>query len=281
MKRKRILFIIVFMVFSAIAGYGETDVQKGTRIARMYFDMPAFGSVRATIVLKIYDNQGKLRFRKKSAMAQRTENSGTPYKVDKMIGYFMEPADDMGNSLLYLSYPDRPVEKYFYLKSIRKIKKLIGPDKKLSFFGSYFTNSEAGMPEFRDFTYRYLKDAIVIFKGKELECYMVECLPISEQVKNDLGYGKKIMYFEKKTLLGLKSEYFDENMNKTKETTVLSFIMKNNARGERVFYATGAEQRNLKTGTKSQLLFTDFLFEEDAGIKDDIFTIEYLTRKWW
>src|SRR4030043_12705 len=216
MRFSKVFFFLGLILFFAVAGYSETDVQKGTRLAKMYDDQPSFEYVRATINLKIYNPEGKIRFTKTLIMASHTENPGTFNKVEKFIGYFTKPADDMAP-----------------------------------------------------------------FKGKEIECYMVECLPKSPQVKYDLGYGKKIMYFEKKTLLEMKTEYYDENMVKWKEQNILSFITKNNVRGQKVYYTPGSEMRNVQTGTKSRISFSDFLFEEDAKIDHDIFTLEYLTRKWW
>src|SRR4030042_5309522 len=240
MRFTKVFFFLGLILFFAVAGYSETDVQKGTRLAKMYDDQPSFEYVRATINLKIYNPEGKIRCTKTLIMASHTENPGTFNKIEKFIGYFTKPADDMGSSILYINRSGMPGEKYFYLKSIRKIKKISGGDKKLSFFASDFTNSEVALPEFIDFTYRYLRDDVAPFKGKEIECYMVECLPKSPQVKYDLGYGKKIMYFEKKTLLEMKTEYYDENMVKWKEQNILSFITKNNVRGQKVYYTTGS-----------------------------------------
>ena len=281
MRFTKLFFFLGLIVFFAVTGYSETDVQKGTRIAKMYDDMPSFEYVRATINLQIYDKEGKIRFFKNMMMASHTENPGTPNKVEKFIAYFTKPADDMGSSLLFINRSGKPGEKYIYLRSIRKVKSITGSDKKLSFFGSDYTNSEVSMPEFLDFTYRYLRDDVAIFKGKEIECFVVECLPRSPQVKNNLGYGEKILYFEKKSFINLKAEYYDENMVKWKETKLISFITKNNARNQRVYYVTCTEMHDLKTGTKSRISFSDFLFEDDAKIDHDIFTIEYLTQKWW
>jgi hypothetical protein len=281
MRFTKVFFFATLILLFTTVGYSETDVQKGTRIAKMYDDMPSFENVRATINLQIYDKDGKIRFFKTMMMASHTENPGSPNKVEKFIAYFTKPADDMGSSLLFINRRGKPGEKYIYLKSIRKVKTITGSDKKLSFFGSDYTNSEVSMPEFLDFTYRYLRDDLAVFKGKEIECYVVECLPRSQQVKNELGYGKKILYFEKKSLINLKAEYYDENMAKWKETKLISFITKNNMRDKRVYYVTCTEMHNVQTGTKSRISFSDFLFEEDAKINQDIFSIEYLTKKWW
>lgn len=276
-----LLFVPCVLLFTAAPGYSETDVQRGTRVAKMYDDLPTFGAVRATMLLKIYGKDGKMRFNKKLLMASYTENPDTIEKVEKFIAYFVEPAEDQGSSILMFNYANKPDEKYFYMKSIRKTKKIVGADKKLSFFGSDFNNMDVSVPEFQDWNYRALKDAKVLFKGKELDCHVVECLPKTAQIKSDTGYAKRIMYYEKSSLIVLKTEYFNEKMVKIKENEMLSFITKNNNEGKKVYYHTGVSMRNLKTGSYSKIIFTNFLFEEDAGINKEIFSLEYLTRKWW
>ena len=52
-------------------------------------------------------------------------------------------------------------------------------------------------------------------------------------------------------------------------------------RGEKVFYETGIEMKNVKTGSRTELLFIEPKFEAEANIRTDIFTTEYLTRRWW
>jgi hypothetical protein len=281
--KKLLTSVVTCFIFIVYAGilHAETDIQKGTRLALVYDRMPTFGKVKATITLRIFDRSGNIRFSKKMRMASYTENLGASNEAEKFIAYFTEPADDLGNSMLFFNYADRADEKFMYLKSIRKTKKVAGADKKLSFFGSDFTNAEVSMPEFQDYTYRYLRDDRITFKGKELDCYMIEALPKTPVIASDMGYGKKIMYLEKSTLIMMRTEYYNERMEKYKEMRLVSFITKNNVQGKKVYYNTGVEMKNVKTGAKSVLAFSDFLFEEDSGVSDRIFNLDYLTRKWW
>ena len=70
----------------------------------------------------------------------------------------MAPADDQGNSYLMYHYKNQDDVKWVYLKGIRKAKKVTGADKKLSFFGSDFTNAEASKPNYLEWNYKYLGD---------------------------------------------------------------------------------------------------------------------------
>jgi hypothetical protein len=110
---------------------------------------------------------------------------------------------------------------------------------------------------------------------------MIEALPKTNAIKSDQGCGRRVSFFEKKSLLTLRLDFYDENMIKIKELRLLSFTTKNNIKGQKVNYETGLEMRNLKTGSKSQLLFSDLKTEEESNLRTDIYTEQYLTQKWW
>jgi hypothetical protein len=281
MRFMRVFLIFCLFLLLAVVGHSETDFQKGARIVKMSDDLPIFGDMKAYMYLRIYDKNGDLKFNKKVIMASHADYIGTPNEVQSIIGYFQQPADDIGNSMLYISPKGKPGEKYIYLKSIRKVKQVIGTDKKLNFFGSDFTNSDAGKPDYFDWNYRYLGEEPVEFKGKQIDCHKIEFTPRTAQIRYEQGYGKKIVYYEKNTYLTMKEEFFDEKMNKTKVLDIVSFIVRKNVNGKKVFYVTGLEMKNLITGGKSRLIFYDFQFEEEANIRRGIFNVQYLTQKWW
>ncbi|HOT44167.1 MAG TPA: outer membrane lipoprotein-sorting protein [Spirochaetota bacterium] len=274
--------IIAALVFGcAVSVLAETAEEMGTRLMKTNDDQPIFQKVKGDATIKIYGSTGDLRFQKKLVMASYTEFIGTDRQKENYISTFLEPADDAGNSYMMFNYKYEPDIKYVYLKGIRKAKKVTGADKRLSFFGSDFSNGDIGKPDFTECTYRTLADTRMTFKGKDFDCYVIESLPKNDQIVRDTGYGRKVTYLEKKTLLTLKIEYYDENKIKTKELSLLSFITRNNVNGKKVYYTTGLEMKNVKRGTRTELLFSNMHFEEEANFTPNIFTVEYLTRKWW
>jgi uncharacterized protein len=281
MRFLKFFIMAVLLGGFTLSAFAETAEEKGTRLMKMNDDQPIFQKVKGEASIKIYGSTGDLRFQKKLMMASYTENMGTNQQKENYISAFLAPADDNGNSYMMYNFKFEPDIKYVYLKGIRKAKKVTGADKRLSFFGSDFTNGDIGKPDFTECTYKALPDTRINFKGKEFECYVIESVPKTEQIARDTGYGRKVTYLEKKTLLTLKLEYYDENMIKQKEMNLLSFITRKNVNGLQVYYTTGLDMRTLKRGTKSELLFSNMRFEEEANISLNIFSVEYLTRKWW
>jgi uncharacterized protein len=274
--------IIAVMVFGfVVSALSETAEEKGTRLMKTNDDQPIFQKVKGDTILKIFGSTGDLRFQKKLVMASYTENMGTNQQKENYLCYFLEPPDDSGNSYLMYNFKNEPDIKYVYLKGIRKAKKVTGADKRLSFFGSDFSNGDIGKPDFTECNYKTLPDTKMEFKGKVFDCNVVESLPKNDQILRETGYGRKLTYLEKKTMLTLKIEFYDENKIKQKELTLLSFITRNNINGQKVYYTTGLEMKNVKRGTRTELLFKNMRFEEEANISPNIFSVEYMTRKWW
>ncbi len=281
MKYTRLLLAMAIVIACSMLVYPETPEEMGTRLAKQNNERPVFEKVKAKGTLVIFNSSGEIKFKKILIMGTYVENMNTANFCEKYLTYCTAPADDQGNSYMMYHYKYRDDIKWVYLKGIRKAKKVTGADKKLSFFGSDFTNSEAGKPNVLDWKYKYIGDEKVEFKGKTFDCYKVEYLPRDNTVKSDLGCGRRVSFFEKKSLLTLRLDFYDENLIKIKELRLLSFITKKNVRGEKVNYETGLEMKSMKTGSKSQLLFSELKFEEETNLRTDIFTEQYLTQKWW
>jgi hypothetical protein len=281
MKFSKLIAAIAFVFTFSLVAFPETPAEMGYRIAKANDDRPVFEKVKAKGTLVIYGSSGEVKFQKVILMGTYTTNMGTPNYCEKYLAYFMAPADDQGNSYMMYHYKNQADVKWAYLKGIRKAKKVTGADQKLSFFGSDFSNADAQKPNFLQWNYKYIGDEKVTFKGKVFDCYMIEALPKTNAIKSDQGCGRRVSFFEKKSLLTLRLDFYDENMIKIKELRLLSFTTKNNIKGQKVNYETGLEMRNLKTGSKSQLLFSDLKTEEESNLRTDIYTEQYLTQKWW
>jgi len=281
MKLIRFVAAIVFVFTFSLVALPETPEEMGYRISKQNDDRPVFERVKAKGTLIIYSSSGEVKFKKVLIMGTYTTNMGTPNYAEKYIAYCMAPADDQGNCYLMYHYKNQVDVKYAYLKGIRKAKKITGADQKLSFFGSDFSNAEAQKPNFLQWNYKYIGDEKIEFKGKVFDCYMIESLPKTNGIKSDQGCGRRVGFLEKKSLLTLRLDYYDENMIKIKELRLLSFTTKNNIKGQKVNYETGLEMKNVKTGSKSHLLFSDLKTEEESNLRTDIFTEQYLTQKWW
>jgi len=183
----------------------------------------------------------------------------------------MEPADDAGNSYMMYNYKNQADIKYVYLKGIRKAKKVTGATN-----GS--VSSEA-ISRTATWGSRISPRAIINNLGDERIDFKRQIIRLlrhwkhskTRRDKKRYGIRQKSDVSEKKTLLTLRLDYFDENKIKIKEMKLLSFLSRNNVNGQKVYFYTGTNWRNVKRGTKTELLFKNLKFEDEANIKPEYF----------
>ncbi|HOO72564.1 MAG TPA: outer membrane lipoprotein-sorting protein [Spirochaetota bacterium] len=283
MKRLKSL-MTMFILGIAVVAFSETDVDKGTRLSVMNDQQPKFQKMKGETILHIYGSDGKLKAKKEMIVAQYIENMGSDSEVENSISYMKEPADERGNAYMAYNYKTKPDAKFVYMRGIRKAKKVAGASKKTPFFGSDFYVNDMGYPDISECNYKYLGQEKIKFKGKDFDCMVIEALPKNDTIKSETGYGRKVGYLVQvndKSFLTLKLDYYDENLKKLKELTLISFLTGKNVKGETVFFTTSIELKNVQRGTKTILELKNLKFEADADVRSDIFTEQYLTQKWW
>ena len=274
----------IFILGIAVVAFSETDVEKGTRLSVMNDQQPKFQKMKGETILHIYGSDGKLKAKKEMIVAQYIENMGADSEVENSISYMKEPADERGNAYMAYNYKNKPDVKMVYMRGIRKAKKVAGASKKTPFFGSDFYVNDMGYPDISECNYKYLGQEKVKFKGKDFDCMVIEALPKNDTIKSETGYGRKVGYLVKvneKSFLTLKLDYYDENLKKLKELTLISFLTGKNVKGETVFFTSSIELKNVQRGTRTILELKNLKFEGDADVRSDIFTEQYLTQKWW
>lgn len=280
-----ILLAVLFMLpFSALLA--ETAQEKGYRIMKAIEKRPSIEKMTSQTIFKIYDTQEKLVFTKKSRSATLVKNYKDPEsRLSQSISYFYAPADDKGNGALMIENDgDKDDDQWIYLKGLRKPKRVIGSDKSSSFMGSDFSNGDVAARDVEDSNYTWLATEKVPFKGKKITVEKIQSEFKNQKMKEDYGYSKTIAWVHPKTGLIFKGESYDLNGQLIKKMKMLSFAVKKNRDGKKVFIPTGMEMRSMLKGTKTvmQMPPKSIKVEKQASkVKSSIFTTSYLTRKWW
>ncbi len=274
----------LMLVIPASMILAETPLEKGRRIMEGIDKMPVIEKMTSEAVFKIYDSTEKLIFTKKSRAATLVENYKDPAKrLSRSISYFYAPADDKGNGALMIENEgDKDDDQWIYLKGLRKPKRVIGSDKSSSFMGSDFSNGDVAARDINDSNFTWLASETVTFKGKKIPVEKIQSEYKSQKMKEDYGYSKGITWIHPKTGLIFKGEMYDLNGQLIKKMNLLSFSVKKNRDGKKVFMMTGMEMRSMLKGTKTIMKTQNVKVEKQAKkVKPDIYKTTYLTRKWW
>lgn len=161
-------------------------------------------------------------------------------KDDKMVMFFLEPADVRGTGFLSYVYDDddKDNDQWLYLPAMRKIRRIASSDKSGSFMGSDFSYVDISGIKIEKYSHRFLnkddlkkliKDksiAMVLKKkfGKSKEGFkrakawmsapgfkIIESIPKDKKTLRDDGYSRLIDWINTETLVIEKSIYFGKN----------------------------------------------------------------------
>jgi len=279
----RIILISLFTLLVASNSFAETSAEKGYRIMETVEALPAVERSLSENVFKIYDAQGKLVFTKKARSASFVKDYKNPKKrLSRSISYFYSPSDDKGNAALMFEIAGKDDDQWLYLKGLRKPKRVLGSDKSSSFMGSDFSNGDVASNDLEESNYEWLGEDTVNFKGKTLKVDKIKAVFKSAKKREDYGYSKSIIWMHAKSGLPFKAEMYDMQGQLVKKMTLKSFKVVKNRDGKKVFIVTAMDMKNIQKGTRTEMNILKLRTETKANkVKPAIFSLQYLTRKWW
>src|SRR5829696_7019776 len=126
-------------------------------IARRVHDRDTGGDSRSTLRMKLFDRHGRARERAMTMVSLR--GRGTPGAArsapdgDRLLIRFTYPNDIRGTGFLVWEHPDADDERFLYLPSLARVRRIAGTEAQESFVGSDFTYEEIGGREFDEYTY--------------------------------------------------------------------------------------------------------------------------------
>lgn len=277
------LLLTSALFLSSPAVFAQDAATKGYNIMKQVDALPVFEKTLNETEMKIFDAQGKVLFTKKARAATFVKDFRNPdKKLSMSISYFYAPADDKGNAALMLEKDGEDDDQWLYLKGLRKPKRVIGSDKSSSFMGSDFSNGDMAARDIDDYQFQWLASEKVAFKGKGIPTEKIQMSFKSDQQKEDYGYSKSVIWVHPKTGLVFKGELYNLDGQLSKKMSLISFKVLKNKDSKKVFLPTGMQMENVIRGTKTQMQITRTKVENQAAkVKPGIFTLPYMTRRWW
>ncbi len=269
----------------------QSPSEKGRQIMEKIDSLPTLEKMLSETILHIYDAEGKKIFSKKSRTANFKHNFRDKDKrLSRSINYFYAPADDKGNGALMIEVKDVDDEQWIYLKGLRKPKKVLGSDKSSSFMGSDFSNGDIAARDIDDYNYTWLgtEKASTVYQSRRkkkkitLSVEKIESSFKEKSKRDDYGYSKSIVWVNAKTGLPLKMEYYNLSGQLSKKGRLVTFAIRKNKDGKKVYIPSSLEMQNVIKGTKTIMQTKTIKTGKAASkIKPGIFKVSYLQRKWW
>ena len=135
---------------------GATDAERGAWLARQIEDRDTGRDARIAMRMRLFDRQGRVRERALS-MSSLRGGPGRPVPGDRSLVRFTHPADIKGTAFLVWEQPNADDERFLYLPSLGRVRRIAGSEAQESFVGSDFTYEDIGGREFENYTYRLIE----------------------------------------------------------------------------------------------------------------------------
>ncbi|MCK4663023.1 MAG: outer membrane lipoprotein-sorting protein [Bacteroidales bacterium] len=215
--------------------------------------------------LKIINQKGRERIRKTSIATKSYGND-----INKRIIIFLYPADVKGTGMLVFDYENKNDDMWIYMPALRKTRRIVSSEKGKSFMGSEFTNADISTPNLDDFNYKKLGTEQV-----NVDCWKIESTPKDEDIADENGYSKRIIYIGKKDFVIRKTVYYnlDNELHKILEGKNIKLIDTENKK----YMATEMTMSNKQNGRKSIWIIEEIVV--NPNIKDEYFTTDYLEKQ--
>ncbi len=250
---KKFLLIIFFLVIFSLS---NVYPQSGREIMEKVINKETWNDMTADLSLTIIDSRGGKREREIKSYMKKYNKDET-----KMLMFFLKPADVKGTSFLIVEHKDRDDDRYLYIPALRRVKRILSSGKGGSFMASDFSYYDIGKPELEDFKYNLIGDEKIV----GVDCYVIECLPVSPHIEKDTGYSKIVRWVRKDNYMILKSDYYSRDGKKFKVLDVEKI-----EEIEKVLFSTVTTMRDIISNRTSKMEFKNI--KVNTGLKDSLFS---------
>lgn len=157
------------------------------------------------------DKRGKTR-------VQETKTFRRYYEGEKRSAiFYVKPANIKNTAFLTYDYlgADTDDDQWLYIPELRRVRRISSANR-----GDYYLGTDMTYEDMKldtrlstdDYNWTTLKTEEV--DGKQ--CYVIEGIPVSEDIAEELGYGKYRTYIDTQTWLQHKTQVWDVNGNELK-----------------------------------------------------------------
>jgi hypothetical protein len=229
---------IVLVQLSAIQG---REAVTGEWVARQVQDRDTGRDSRAAVRLTLYDRHGRARERGLTLLSKR----GVADAGDRVLTRFTYPEDIRGTGFLVWEHPNAEDERFLYLPSLGRVRRIAGAESQESFVGTDFTYEDIGGREFDDYTYALLEENATwkTPEGRAQPAYILE------STRKDTGVKyPRVVSTVTKDFVVVGAEIFNRRNEREK-----AYAARRLERVEGIWTVTEAEMTNLLDRTKTTL----------------------------
>jgi hypothetical protein len=143
----------------AVALHGQTPALSAHAVARRVQDRAMGRDSRITFRMRLFDRHNRVRERVMmvAGIRGRSAPGALPSapEGDRLLIRFTYPNGIRGTAFLLWEHPGKDDERFLFLPSLGRVRRIAGSEAQESFAGSDFTYEEIGGREVDDYTYAF------------------------------------------------------------------------------------------------------------------------------
>jgi len=228
------------------------------QVARRVHDRDTGRDSRAEFRMKLFDRRGRQRERALTLLTLR----GAANAGDKLLIRFTYPNDIRGTGFLVWEHPQADDERFLYLPSIGRVRRIAGTEAQESFVGSDFTYEDIGGREFDEYSYALLdENASWSGDGASHAAYRLE----SKRKNGAVEFPRVVSLVLKDSFVVVQADIYNRRNEKQKQYAVSGLeAMKG------IWTVMQSSMSNDLDKTRTELAVEKI--EYNVGLKDDAFT---------
>src|SRR3954464_5282526 len=141
-------FVLFLLLLQTLAS-GAAQRPTAEQVARGIQDRDTGRDSRAALRMKLADRHGRERERRLTLLTLK----GKDTTGDRLLIRFTYPNDIRGTGFLVWEHPQGEDERFLYLPSLGRVRRIAGSEAQESFVGSDFSYQDIGGREFDAYTY--------------------------------------------------------------------------------------------------------------------------------
>jgi hypothetical protein len=237
------------------------------QIARRVQDRDAGRDSRADLRMKLFDRRDRVRERALTMVTLRgREAPGAPSTApdgDRLLIRFTYPNDIRGTSFLVWKHPKGEDERFLFLPSLGRVRRIAGSEAQESFVGSDFSYEDIGGRELEEFTYALLDDTSTWAApgGAPQPAYRLE----STRKDRSAEFPRVVSLVLKDTFVVVHADVYNRRNEKQK-----TYIVKRLEAVQGIWTVTQSSMTNDLDKTRTDLVVEKI--EYNIGLKEEAFS---------
>jgi hypothetical protein len=239
----------------------------GERVARQVQDRDTGRDSRGTLHLTLYDRHGRSRERTLTLLSKR----GAKAEGDKVLTRFSRPEDIRGTSFLVWEHPAAEDERFLYLPSLGRVRRIAGAEAQESFVGTDFSYEDIGGREFDDYTYALVDEPGGQARWRAPDGTLQPVYRLESKRKDARAKYPRVLSLVTNDFVVAGAEIFNRRDEREKVYTV-----KRLQKVQGIWTVLEAEMSNVIDRTRTLLRFENI--EYNVGLSDAQFSRRELER---